>query len=80
MHWSIHIATTIWYVLDFGLDVATSFFERTGIPWLISNILDNETGKPLGGGLETHMMEWGGKTIGFVSIMIIIMVFGVKVL
>ena len=33
---------------DHGLDVLQKWVERTNFPWLMSNVIDNETGRPLG--------------------------------
>lgn len=33
---------------DHGLDILEKWVERTNFPWLMSNVIDNETGRPLG--------------------------------
>lgn len=38
----------------------------------MSNVIDQETGRPLGEGQITHVVQWGGKRIGLVSYSIII--------
>ena len=45
--------------------------EKTHFPWLMSNVVDNETGRPLADGKITHTMEWWGRKIGLVSILIL---------
>ena len=40
--------------------------EKTHFPWLMSNVIDNETGRPLADGKITHIMEWWGRRIGLV--------------
>ncbi len=40
--------------------------EKTAFPWLISNVIDNETGRPLADGRITHIIEWWGRKIGLV--------------
>jgi hypothetical protein len=42
--------------------------EKTTFPWLISNVIDNETGRPLADGKITHIMDWWGRKIGLVSV------------
>ena len=37
----------------------------------MSNVIDNETGRPLADGKITHTMEWWGRKIGLVSILIL---------
>jgi len=33
----------------------------------MSNVIDNETGRPLADGKITHFVQWGGHKIGLVS-------------
>jgi 5'-nucleotidase len=33
----------------------------------MSNVIDNETGRPLADGKITHCLQWGGHKIGLVS-------------
>jgi hypothetical protein len=51
---------------DFGMDTLTDLVEKTNFPWLMSNVIDNETGRPLADGKVTHIMEWWGRKIGLV--------------
>ncbi len=37
---------------DFGLEVLQQHMAGCRFPWLLSNVLDRRTGKPLGGGLR----------------------------
>lgn len=41
---------------DHGLDVLADWIKKTEFPWLMSNVVDNETGRPLGGGKITHIL------------------------
>lgn len=41
---------------DHGLEVLAEWIKRTDFPWLMSNVVDNETGRPLGGGKMTHIL------------------------
>ena len=51
---------------DFGIDALTEHVEKTNFPWLISNVIDNETGRPLAEGKITHVLDWWGRKIGLV--------------
>ncbi|GFQ69772.1 hypothetical protein TNCT_419261 [Trichonephila clavata] len=53
---------------DFGVDVLTDFAVRTNFPWLISNVIDNETGKPLANGFVTYVLENKGKKFGIIGL------------
>ncbi|XP_073972229.1 5'-nucleotidase isoform X2 [Rhodnius prolixus] len=53
---------------DFGLEILSERVADTKFPWLMSNVIDNETGRPLGDGKITHVIEWAGKRIGLVGL------------
>ncbi|XP_054273801.1 trifunctional nucleotide phosphoesterase protein YfkN isoform X2 [Macrosteles quadrilineatus] len=53
---------------DFGLEVLSERVSETNFPWLMSNVIDNETGRPLGDGKITHVVDWNGKRIGLVGL------------
>ncbi|XP_034243359.1 trifunctional nucleotide phosphoesterase protein YfkN isoform X2 [Thrips palmi] len=53
---------------DFGLDVLSQWVARTKFPWLMSNVIDNETGRPLGDGKITHVIDWNNKRIGLIGL------------
>jgi 5'-nucleotidase len=55
------------FVTDFGLEVLSDRVSETKCPWLMSNVIDQETGRPLGDGKITHVLDWNGKRIGLVS-------------
>ena len=38
------------YCADYGLDVFMERKEKSDFPWIISNVIDTESGQPLGGG------------------------------
>ncbi len=44
-------------VEDFGLDVLEGHIKNSNFPWLISNVFDAETKKPLGNVAEKHIIE-----------------------
>ena len=52
---------------DFGIETLQELVEKTAFPWLISNVTDNETGRPLAEGKITHIIEWWGRKIGLAS-------------
>jgi hypothetical protein len=39
---------------DFGLETLGDLVEKTTFPWLMSNVIDNETGRPLADGKVTQ--------------------------
>jgi len=51
---------------DMGLDILLGLVGKTTFPWLISNVIDQETGLPLGNGKMKHIIERNGMKIGFV--------------
>lgn len=53
---------------DHGLEVLSQWTSQTEFPWLMSNVVDNETGRPLGEGRITHVVDWAGKRIGLVGL------------
>ncbi|KAK9503675.1 hypothetical protein O3M35_010185 [Rhynocoris fuscipes] len=53
---------------DFGLEVLSERVADTNFPWLMSNVIDNETGRPLGDGKITHVIDTSGKRIGLVGL------------
>ncbi|CAH1392702.1 unnamed protein product [Nezara viridula] len=53
---------------DFGLEVLTQRISETTFPWLMSNVVDNETGKPLGDGKTFHIIDKCGKRIGLIGL------------
>ncbi|KAK6633160.1 hypothetical protein RUM43_012904 [Polyplax serrata] len=53
---------------DFGLEILSQYVQQTTCPWLMSNVLDNETGRPLGDGKISHAINWQGQKIGFIGL------------
>ncbi|CAB3259449.1 unnamed protein product [Arctia plantaginis] len=53
---------------DFGLDVLSGLVAQCNFPWLMSNVIDNETGRPLGDGKITHALLCNGHKIGFIGL------------
>lgn len=55
-------------ILDHGLEILSQWVAQTDFPWLMSNVLDNETGRPLGEGRITHVVHWDGRRIGLLGL------------
>ncbi|CAB0015463.1 unnamed protein product [Nesidiocoris tenuis] len=53
---------------DFGLEVLSERVSETNFPWLMSNVIDNETGRALGDGRVTHAIDWKSKRIGLIGL------------
>ncbi|XP_041771895.1 snake venom 5'-nucleotidase isoform X3 [Anopheles merus] len=53
---------------DHGLDILNEWVEKTNFPWLMSNVVDNETGRPLGGGKITHIMHHNEVKVGLIGL------------
>ena len=49
--------------LDFGVENLLDFVNKTTFPWLMSNVIDNETNRPLGEGVVTHIISHKGKKV-----------------
>lgn len=43
-------------------------YSKTEFPWLMSNVVDNETGRPLGSGKSTHVILHNGIKIGIIGL------------
>ena len=43
---------------DFGIDTLVDFSSKCDFPWLMSNVTDNETGRPLADRKISHVVEW----------------------
>ncbi|XP_029639791.1 5'-nucleotidase isoform X1 [Octopus sinensis] len=52
----------------FGVDRLLELSEKSMIPWLMSNVTDNITEKPLANGALSYMLEWNGKKIGLIGL------------
>lgn len=54
--------------IDHGLDVTTKLISETIFPWLMSNVIDNETGRPLGSGRNTHVITHNDIKVGLMGL------------
>ncbi|CAL4062120.1 unnamed protein product, partial [Meganyctiphanes norvegica] len=64
----IHCAVYGNHDFDFGLERLMNVVERTDFPWLMSNVDDNETERPLAEGAITHIINWQGWKIGLIGL------------
>lgn len=46
----------------------TEHIAKTNFPWLMSNVIDNETGRPLGSGKKTHVIVHNSIKIGLMGL------------
>lgn len=53
---------------DFGVDNLSDFVKQTTFPWLISNVIDNDTNQPLADGQTTFTIHHGGKKFGLIGL------------
>ncbi|XP_048735520.2 mannosylglucosyl-3-phosphoglycerate phosphatase-like isoform X3 [Ostrea edulis] len=53
---------------DFGVDHLCEMTQKTKFPWLLSNVIDNLTNKPLADGQESCIIEWNNYKIGLVGL------------
>jgi len=64
----IHCACYGNHEFDFGLERLEDVNAATNFPWLLSNMVDDETQKPLGDAKEYHIIEWKGWKIGLMGL------------
>ena len=48
---------------DFGVEHLVDVKESTNFHWLMSNVIDKKTNKPLGEGLVKHTIKWEGRMV-----------------
>ncbi|KAL1465097.1 hypothetical protein WDU94_004691 [Cyamophila willieti] len=63
-----HCAVLGNHEFDFGLEILKQRLSECDFPWLMSNVIDNETGRPLGEGKISHAIQWGGKKVGLMGL------------
>lgn len=64
----VHCAVFGNHDFDYGLENLISVTEKTKFPWLISNVVDIETSRPLAEGKIFHVMEKNGKKLGILGL------------
>ncbi|XP_065570879.1 mannosylglucosyl-3-phosphoglycerate phosphatase-like isoform X2 [Artemia franciscana] len=67
-HFGTHCAVFGNHDFDFGLDNLIEMKNQTNFPWLMSNVVDCETGKPLADGEIYHVIKWGDRKIGLIGL------------
>lgn len=63
-----HVAVFGNHDFDFGLDVLGKWVEKCTFPWLMSNVIDNETGRPLGNGKISHIINHNDVSVGLMGL------------
>ena len=53
---------------DFGMDVLVEHIRNSEFPWLISNVFDAETKKPLGNVNDRHIIQVDGLRVGIIGL------------
>ncbi|CAD7703210.1 unnamed protein product [Ostreobium quekettii] len=64
----VHVACLGNHDLDFGLENFEKFAGACAFPWLVANILDKDTGEPIGGMGRVWMVETSGVKVGVVGL------------
>jgi PGF-CTERM protein len=54
--------------LDFGFDAVQNFSNASEFPWVMSNIVDSETGDPIPGTEPYEIIEKGGVEVGVIGL------------
>lgn len=53
---------------DFGVERLTVLIQETNFPWLISNVVDKYTNKPLANAKVKHILQVGELKIGLIGL------------
>jgi 2',3'-cyclic-nucleotide 2'-phosphodiesterase (5'-nucleotidase family) len=48
---------------DFGVDELVDFANESNFPWLMSNVFDKHTKRPLAEGRVSLILEWNGHKV-----------------
>lgn len=64
----IHTACFGNHDFDFGVDHLVELSQKNNFPWLISNVFDKRTGRPLADGVATQIMDFHGRKIGLLGL------------
>jgi len=64
----IHTACFGNHDFDFGVDQLVDLSSQNNFPWLISNVSDKRTGKPLADGITTRILDFHGRKIGLLGL------------
>ena len=61
------------------MDPLNDLVKGTNFPWLMSNVIDKETSRPLAEGKISQVIEWEGCRIGLVSVEEMILIYKVAI-
>jgi len=64
----IHTACYGNHDFDFGVDQLVKMASGTNFPWLMSNVVDKMTGRPLADGMVTRVMDFHGRKVGLMGL------------
>ncbi|XP_043234841.1 snake venom 5'-nucleotidase-like isoform X2 [Amphibalanus amphitrite] len=64
----VHVAVYGNHDFDFGLDSCMALTAETSFPWLLSNVRNMETQRPLAEGRITYVTRWNGIKLGFMGL------------
>jgi 5'-nucleotidase len=53
---------------DFGEPTLKSLVRETNFPWLLSNVIDSESGNPLANGKKFHILEKNDLKLGIIGL------------
>ncbi|XP_024050518.1 uncharacterized protein LOC112103131 [Terrapene carolina triunguis] len=64
----VHFAVFGNHEFDFGVDVLEDYIQQMKFPWLLSNVYDRVTSKPLGHGSVKKVVKWNNTKIGLMGL------------
>ncbi|KAK9788853.1 hypothetical protein WJX73_008626 [Symbiochloris irregularis] len=64
----VHCACVGNHDFDFGVQNLETLVKQCSFPWLLSNIFDKASGRPLGDVQTSHMLQWQGVTVGIIGL------------
>lgn len=65
---SVNVAVYGNHDFDFGIEHLVKVAQQTAFPWLMSNVLDKKTKRPLAEGKRSLVLEWRGVKIGLMGL------------
>lgn len=65
---NVNIAVFGNHDFDFGVGELIEFSTATTFPWLMSNVIDNMTGRQLADGEVKRIIDWCGRKVGFIGL------------
>eukprot|EP00929_Paragymnodinium_shiwhaense_P113635 TRINITY_DN81924_c0_g1_i1.p1 TRINITY_DN81924_c0_g1~~TRINITY_DN81924_c0_g1_i1.p1 ORF type:complete len:1781 (+),score=505.68 TRINITY_DN81924_c0_g1_i1:112-5454(+) len=64
----IHTACYGNHDFDFGVDNLRQMAAQNNFPWLMSNVTDKASGRPLADGIISRMMDFHGRKVGIIGL------------